>query len=222
MNIREKNIKVSTVISFLIPIIIWTMFAYLAKLNLSLAFLEGGFFWISLVIVELIVLSCYLYFKEYSASFKPPLFVIGGLVLVFCIVNIAGCDMFNDQKAYNQIGEAKQTSFADSILPIDYTQIPVVDEELALKQAEKKLGEERGLGSIVNVGDFTLQQVNDELTFVAPLEHENFFKWFDNGTTTGYITVSATDPDDVELVQEVNGNQIKLRYLNSSYLAITF
>ena len=49
MNIREKNIKVSTVISFLIPIIIWAMLAYLAKLNLSLAFLEGGFFWISLV-----------------------------------------------------------------------------------------------------------------------------------------------------------------------------
>lgn len=37
MNIREKNIKVSTVISFLIPIIIWAMLAYLAKLNLSLA-----------------------------------------------------------------------------------------------------------------------------------------------------------------------------------------
>jgi len=215
MDIREKNIKVSTVIIFFVPIIIWALFAYFTKLNLSLAFLEGGFFWISLAIVELIVLTCYLYFKEYS-PFKP-LFVIGGLVLVFCIVNIAGCDMFNDQKAYNQIGEVKQTSFADSILPIDYTQIPVVDEELALKQAEKKLGEERGLGSIVNVGDFTLQQVNDELTFVAPLEHENFFKWFDNGTTPGYITVSATDPDDVELVQEVDGSQIKLRYLNSSY-----
>ncbi len=215
MDIREKNIKVSTVIIFFVPIIIWALFAYFTKLNLSLAFLEGGFFWISLAIVELIVLTCYLYFKEYS-TFKP-LFVIGGLVLVFCIVNIAGCDMFNDQKAYNQIGEVKQTSFADSILPIDYTQIPVVDEELALKQAKKKLGEERGLGSIVNVGDFTLQQVNDELTFVAPLEHENFFKWFDNGTTPGYITVSATDPDDVELVQEVDGSQIKLRYLNSSY-----
>ena len=49
-----------------------------------------------------------------------------------------------------------------------------------------------GLGSIVDVGDFTLQQVDGELTFVAPLEHSGMWKYFDNKTTPGYITVSAT------------------------------
>lgn len=201
--------------AFIIPIIICAVFAYLSRLNLSIMFFEGALFWLVLILLEFSVL-CFVLYENYY-SFKIPLIVISTLTVIFIFGNVAGCDMFNGKKAYNQLGDVKQTSFTESILPIDYTQIPVVDEDLALKQAEKKLGEERGLGSIVNVGDFTLQQINDELMFVAPLEHENLFKWLDNGSTPGYITVSATDPDDVELVQEVNGSKIKLRYLNSAH-----
>lgn len=201
--------------AFIIPIIICAVFAYLSRLNLSIMFFEGALFWLVLILLEFSVL-CFVLYENYY-SFKIPLIVISTLTVIFIFGNVAGCDMFNGKKAYNQLGDVKQTSFTESILPIDYTQIPVVDENLALKQAEKKLGEERGLGSIVNVGDFTLQQINDELMFVAPLEHENLFKWLDNGSTPGYITVSATDPDDVELVQEVNGSKIKLRYLNSAH-----
>lgn len=201
--------------AFIIPIIICAVFAYLSRLNLSIMFFEGALFWLVLILLEFSVL-CFVLYENYY-SFKIPLIVISTLTVIFIFGNVAGCDMFNGKKAYNQLSDVKQTSFTESILPIDYTQIPVVDEDLALKQAEKKLGEERGLGSIVNVGDFTLQQINDELMFVAPLEHENLFKWLDNGSTPGYITVSATDPDDVELVQEVNGSKIKLRYLNSAH-----
>lgn len=201
--------------AFIIPIIICAVFAYLSRLNLSIMFFEGALFWLVLILLEFSVL-CFVLYENYY-SFKIPLIVISTLTVIFIFGNVAGCDMFNDRKAYNQLSDVKQTSFTESILPIDYTQIPVVDEDLALKQAEKKLGEERGLGSIVNVGDFTLQQINDELMFVAPLEHENLFKWLDNGSTPGYITVSATDPDDVELVQEVNGSKLELRYLNSAH-----
>jgi len=68
----------------------------------------------------------------------------------------------------------------------------------------------------VDVGEFTLQQVDGKLTFVAPLEHSGMWKYFDNKTTPGYITVSATDPDDVQLVQELDGEEIKLRYLETA------
>ena len=200
--------------AFIIPIIICAVFAYLSRLNLSIMFFEGALFWLVLILLEFSVL-CFVLYENYY-SFKIPLIVISTLTVIFIFGNVAGCDMFNGKKAYNQLGDVKQTSFTESILPIDYTQIPVVDEDLALKQAEKKLGEERGLGSIVNVGDFTLQQINDELMFVAPLEHENLFKWLDNGSTPGYITVSATDPDDVELVQEVNGSKIKNIYCSKT------
>ena len=200
---------------FVIPAVVWTIFAYITKLNLSPAFGEGALFWALFIIAEMFILGVILYFKDITII--PPI-VVGGFVALIGVVGlILSSDLVNARKAYEQLGEVEETSFEDSIVPIDYTQIPTVDADLALKQAEKKLGEDRGLGSIVNVGEFTLQQVDGELTFVAPLEHENVWKYFDNGSTPGYVTVSATDPDDVELVQELNGSEIKLRYLNSAW-----
>src|SRR5699024_10967757 len=47
--------------------------------------------------------------------------------------------------------------------------------------------------------------------------HTGFFKWLNNHTTPGYITVDATNPNDVELVQEIDGKPINLKYLSSCY-----
>ena len=146
-----------------------------------------------------------------------PVVVVGVIVVLANVIGlVAGTPLFQANNAYQQLGEVEESSFTDSIVPIDNTQIPTVDADLALKQAEKKLGEEPGLGSIVDVGEFTLQQVDGKLTFVAPLEHSGMWKYFDNKTTPGYITVSATDPDDVQLVQELDGKEIKLRYLETA------
>ena len=206
--------KIVYPVLFVIPIVIWAVIAYFTKVNLSPAYMSGAIFWGTFIIGELFVLGCILACEELTVV--PPIVLSVVLVVIFIVGVVGGTDMFNANKAYEQLGEVEETSFADSILPIDYTQIPTVDEDLALKQAEKKLGEERGLGSIVDIGKFTLQQIDGELVFVAPLEHENFWKYLDNKTTSGYVTVSATDPDDVELVQELDGNDIKLRYLNSA------
>ena len=119
---------------------------------------------------------------------------------------------------YGQLGEVKDYSFTEEILPLDQSQIPVVDADLAYKQGDKKLGEIPTLGSQVRVGNFTIQEVNGELIFVAPLEHTGFFKWMNNRTTPGYITVDATNPNDVELVQEIDGEPINLKYLRSCFM----
>lgn len=206
--------KFTPLLFLLIPPIVWAVAAYWFGINISLGFFGGSLFWSSLVLVELIIIGLVLGYNDINFI---PIIVIGAIIVVANIVGLTGGTMlFQANNAYKQLGEVEESSFTDSIVPIDNTQIPIVDEDLALKQAEKKLGEEPGLGSIVDVGDFTLQQVDGELTFVAPLEHSGMWKYFDNKTTPGYITVSATDPDDVQLVQELDGKEIKLRYLETA------
>lgn len=201
-------------LTLLIPLIIWAFSGYWFGTNISLGYFGGSLFWSSLVIVELLIIGVILYC---DGTTIVPVVVVGVIVVLVNVIGlVAGTPVFQANNAYQQLGEVEESSFTDSIVPIDNTQIPTVDEDLALKQAEKKLGEEPGLGSIVDVGDFTLQQVDGELTFVAPLEHSGMWKYFDNKTTPGYITVSATDPDDVQLVQELDGKEIKLRYLETA------
>lgn len=142
--------------------------------------------------------------------------VIGISLLLALIIPIAGSSLFHSTQKQSMLGEVLESEFSEEIIPLQDEGIPVVDIELAQKQADKTLGSISGLGSQVKIGEFTLQQVSGELIYVAPLEHSGFFKWKDNGTTSGYITVSATDSTDVELVQSVNNSNIELKYLSSS------
>ena len=50
-------------------------------------------------------------------------------------------------------------------------QIPIVDENLALQLAQKKLGERPALGSQVALYSATIQMVDGELVWVVPLYH---------------------------------------------------
>ena len=197
----------------LIPVVVFAVIYYFTMFNLSPFYFDGAIAWAVLIIVELMIIMSVVKRKQRKIIGTA----IGIIIAVICVGKIAGSDIFNASKAYSRIGEVEETSFKDAILPIDNTQIPTVDADLALKQANKKLGAERGLGSQVDVGEFTLQQVNGELVFVAPLDHEGFMKWFSNKTTPGYVKVSASDPDDVELVQELNGEELKLQYLKSGW-----
>ena len=202
---------------FALPVVFFAILYYFIQFNLSPAYKDGAITWFIFIIIELALAELIIYYNTY----KLNIYIIsaGAALSIVCLLIILfSSDIFNAKKAYSMIGEVEETSFEDSIIPIDNTQIPIVDADLALKQANKKLGAERGLGSQVDVGKFTLQQVNGELVYVAPLEHEGvFWKWFSNKTTPGYVKVLATDPNDVELVQEINGKDIQLRYIRSGY-----
>lgn len=139
-------------------------------------------------------------------------------IVYILIVSFASCSIFNDKIMANQIGEMNEKEFSKDVLEIDNSQIPIVDLALADKLADKKLGEDPGLGSQARVGDFTNKQsVNGKLVYVAPLEHTGFLKWYDNKEgTTGYIIVSATDLNDVQLIRKVNDKEIRLKYLPSA------
>lgn len=143
-----------------------------------------------------------------------------GFTIVFAISGgIGSTAIFHSDEMFEQIGTIEKKSFTEDIVQIDNSQIPVVDIELAQKLADKRLGEDTTLGSVCRVGDFTNKQsVNGKLVYVAPLEHSGFFKWNKNKSgTTGYVIVSATNATDIQLVQEVDGKALKLKYLSSSY-----
>lgn len=115
------------------------------------------------------------------------------------------------------IGQVEEVEFSDEIKHIDLKQLPTIDKELAYKLADKKLGEVPSLGSQVDIGNLTLQSIDGQLYYVGPLEHSSVFKWFANSEgTKGYVKISATNQNDVKLVTDLNGKEIRLKYIESA------
>ncbi len=139
---------------------------------------------------------------------------------VIYVILVVGCSPIIQYKSHrNLIGNVEEVDFADQLEYIDLKQLPTIDKELASKLADKKLGEIPSLGSQVYIGELHLQSINGELYYVAPLEHSSFIKWITNRKgTSGYIKVSATNQNDVQLVTGLNGNPLKIKYLDSSYI----
>lgn len=149
------------------------------------------------------------------------LYVLVGVLLVYCIVLpfVTSLKVFRSDSFQKLIGKVNNgQKITNHIAPISIDKIRVVDEELAHLLGEKILGSQPALGSQVELGDFCIQKVNDNLYWVAPLLHSGFLKWLNNQEgTAGYVMVSATNERDVKLVQHVNGTAIKIRYQPSAY-----
>ncbi|WP_244833038.1 cell shape-determining protein [Clostridium sp. BJN0001] len=139
--------------------------------------------------------------------------------LVYAVTALFFSPIINYKSHRNLIGNIEEVDFSSEIKYIDLNQLPTIDKDLAFKLADKKLGEISSLGSQVTVGELTLQSINGELYYVAPLEHSSFLKWFSNRVgTQGYIKVSATNQNDVQLVTNLNGEDLHIKYLDSSYI----
>lgn len=128
--------------------------------------------------------------------------------------------MFRSESYRNLIGEVKDgNDLKNHIAPISLDEIRVVDERLAMLLGEKIIGSQPSLGSQAEIGDFTIQKVNNKLYWVAPLLHTGFLKWINNSEgTPGYVMVSATNERDVKLVQDINGKPLKIKYQPEAFL----
>lgn len=96
----------------------------------------------------------------------------------------------------------------------------VTTQALAQRMAESVLGENGALGSQVQVGEMTLQVVNNEWVWVGALNHSSFLRWAANDATPGYVTVSATrldGPNVARLVLERNKEPMALVYNEGAY-----
>ncbi|MCJ0169335.1 hypothetical protein [Clostridioides difficile] len=123
-------------------------------------------------------------------------------------------------KSYRELlGKVTESKFTDDISPVSVNDIRLVDEDMAMKLGDKKLGEVPAIGSVSKLGKFHIQNVDGELYWVAPLVHRDIIKWITSlSGTSGYVKVSASNPQDVQLVQEIDGKPIKIVYQPEAYL----
>lgn len=197
----------------------------------GLPVIDYGFYGLPVILLILILLGILFSMKfEMSQQYqkvkilavpKKFFFVALAVVMVYLTVLplLTTTPMFRSAAYRELIGEVKNgEDLSKHIAPISLDKIRVVDESLAMLLGEKILGSQAALGSQVEIGEFTIQKVNDELYWVAPLLHTGFFKWWRNSEgTPGYVMVSATNERDVKLVQNANGKPIKIKYQPEAY-----
>lgn len=166
------------------------------------------------------------YKRDAKANKKYQILAISGLVMVIVgLANmlvlpiITSAPLFFNQSYRNLLGEVQESSFTADIEPINLSQIRIVDEETARKLADKKIGEVPALGSETQLGEMVLQKVKGKLYYVAPLEHRGIFQWINNFSrgSKGIVMVSATNPQDVKLIQNINGQDVYLKYQMKSF-----
>ncbi|WP_136668616.1 hypothetical protein [Flavobacterium sp. H122] len=157
--------------------------------------------------------------KMLSMPSKVLLYVTGILLLYIFVLPVFSSRLVQTKNHQQMIGKvANGNQISDHIAPISLNEIRVVDEELAYLLGEKILGSQPALGSQVHLGEFCIQKVKNKLYWVAPLLHSGFFKWMNNKEgTAGYVMVSATNERDVKLIQNINGNPVKIKYQPSAY-----
>jgi hypothetical protein len=62
------------------------------------------------------------------------------------VITIASSFLFNWKTYRDQLGTSEVIEFASDLQAVDMHQVPIVDRELAIILADKKLGERAGLG----------------------------------------------------------------------------
>ncbi|MDD4600982.1 hypothetical protein SDC9_14980 [bioreactor metagenome] len=152
--------------------------------------------------------------------------ISAGILLVVGVANttlvpvLTSLPLFYNQSYRTLLGEVKESSFSSDVEPINLSQIRIVDEETAIKLAEKQIGEVPALGSEVQLGTMELQKVSNKLYYVGPLEHRGIFQWLSNYSrgSKGFVMVSATNPQDVRLVQTLEGRDIYLKYQTKGFV----
>lgn len=216
-----KNIK-----SFFVVLLVSVVLFYL-----NLPVLNYGFTKLPVLLLVLIVLLLVLSTginvlpngKKIVINSRPSkiYFYAIGLILFYLIALplLTSTAMFRTESYKNMIGNVNNgTKIAKHIEPISINEIRVVDEDLAYLLGEKILGSQPALGSQVELGEFYIQKVGNDLYWVAPLLHSGFFKWLNNSEgTPGYVMVSATNERDVKLVQNVGGKDVKIKYQPAAF-----
>lgn len=148
------------------------------------------------------------------AGYKTGFVLLAILWVLYFGVTVLSMPLFNYKAYRDQLGTPVVSEFNETVQPLALNQLPIVDKSLARELADKKVGENPGLGSQVVLGIPVIQKVNDKLVWVVPLEHSGFFKWLKNmDGSAGYIVVSASDVSDVTLVTDH-----KIKYQANAYI----
>jgi len=214
-----KNLGIIALITFIV-------------LYFEMPVIDYGFWGFPCLLVMLILLWLVLNSKIYSIivngqqlhinknTGKIPIILLGILLVYMTVVPAVTSWALFQNKAYKELIGNIQVSknLSNHMMPISIDKIRVVDQSLAEVLGDKVLGTQPALGSQVVLGQFSIQRVNNELYWVAPLLHSGFFKWQKNMEgSSGYVMVNATNERDVRLVQQINGKAVKIKYQPEAY-----
>ena len=179
--------------------------------------------WLFFGIIIFTKMEFYQDYQKVRMISKPNrIFFVAGLAVLgylFVFPLLTSLPLFRSKDYQKLIGKVENgEKIANHIAPISIDEIRVVDEDLAHLLGEKILGSQPALGSQVELGDFCIQKVNNDLYWVAPLLHSGFFKWLNNKEgTAGYVMVSATNERDVKLVQNIAEKNIKIKFQQNAF-----
>lgn len=205
--------------SYGIALLIVAIYAFVKLPVLRLDF-TSGFTTLILFFVLSGILDMMLDRGEKTSKIAKNNFLIAAILLVAIVVIpfFITTPIFRASAYRNLIGKVEQSVFTEDVSPVSVDKIRIVDKDMAIKLGDKKLGEIPAIGSISKVGEYSIQSVKGELYWVAPLVHRDIIKWITNlDGTNGYVMVSATNPQDVRLVQDIDGKQIKIVYQEEAY-----
>lgn len=203
---------ITPIVSFFVTLLV----SYFALPTMSFGFgglpflilLNGGIAW---AIEGIHAFDNYQY--GYKRQIGPGAITVIGILMLTVVPFVSSSAFFHAASYRNLIGQVEKSTFSTDTSPLDPTQVRVVDQGVAMRLGEKRLGENAALGSIVDLGEPRIQKFQDELYWVVPLNHSGFWRYQENSQgTPGYILVSATNERDVRLVQEIDGKPIRLKY----------
>lgn len=205
--------------SYGIALLIVAIYAFVKLPVLRFDF-TSGFTMLILFLVLAGVLDMMLDRGERTSKSAKNNFLIAGVLLVVIIIIpfFVTSPIFRASSYKDLLGKVEESVFTEDVSPVSVDKIRIVDKDMAIKLGEKKLGEIPAIGSISKVGEYSIQSVNGELYWIAPLVHRDIIKWITNlEGTNGYIMVSASNPQDVRLVETLDGKQLKIVYQEEAY-----
>jgi len=226
---RRISIKISIMKKVVLILILLVIGFLLFYLNLPV--LQYGFYGIGFITFLLLFIYFFISLgitvdnsgKKFIIGSRPGKFILilMGLILTYLTVIplFTTATIFHTSSYQKMIGKVENgQKLSKHIAPISLDKIRVVDQELAYLLGEKIIGSQPALGSQIELGKFSIQKVNNELYWIAPLLHSGFFKWLNNKEgTPGYVMVSATNERDVKLVQEIDGKPLRIKYQPNAY-----
>jgi len=221
----DSDDLIGTIVGGIIVFLFWAMINFFA---LPVLALWNYGLWFELLITTL--LAAMIYTSTQTDGYWR-FFIPGGVMILMIVIAFGSSAAFH-AKEYNErlvVEEVAFDNFSSDVNVIPVEKMVVANSQIARKVVEDRLEEDPGLGSRCRVGNMTMQQItgkfvidggktldfNEDIVWVAPLEHRSFWKWVTNDITPGYMLVYANDPTRTYLITEINGQKLALRYIES-------
>lgn len=153
--------------------------------------------------------------NQVSPVLTIPTLVIGGIIVIIAIVDIACSPLFNASSYSKRITIDETGNFTEDIKQVDFKTLPLLDRDSSEKLGDRVMGQMSELVSQYYVSDqYTQINYNNDIIRVTPLEYADIIKWFANrkNGVKGYIKVNSVNGES-DLIKLDKG----MKYMPSAF-----